>query len=740
MFGFLIFTLTASGLLSSSFKSVAQEDLGATGTTLAVGYKHSCVVTGAGNAKCWGWNLDGQTSVPGDLGRVTAISAGESHTCAVTEEGTVRCWGNNDAYQLDVPEDLGTDEWGKVTQISAGAYHTCALTQEWWVKCWGANGDDQTDQGSPYYQYDQITAGGYHTCGLKRNGEVKCWGDNSEGQSSARGFTDTVTQIEAGEFHNCAVLLDGEMQCWGDSSNQKTSIPAYAADLISVSSGGNHNCIIAQNGTAKCWGNNSEGQTNVPADLGKVSQISAGGLHSCAVQESGSVRCWGSNEDGQLLVPGGFGNASKVVAGENTTCVLNEAGDGQCWGYVVGIPRVLGKVADISVGTYHVCAMTTQTTIRCWGDNSYGQLDVPNGLGTIERLTTYLNASCAISNKGGATCWGEVDHAEYLEGILLDASSAFSGHYAVGGYGHYYLNEKHVCEVASTGLLNCWGNDSDGQAKVPDDLGTVIAVTAGAHHSCAITKENTVRCWGNNWLSQLDVPLALGNVTQISARDNTTCAVTSQGSVNCWGDMENGNIPNYESYGEPIQVMSFKKEFEVLTSPTIAGTGKVGTTLTAKPGNIIPTPDYTYQWFKFKKDWECWCKPIALGSTYIVKASDLGYSIAFTVTAKKSGYLDYSEDTKPKLVVAGSLFKTPSPKILGVAKVKQSVSTLTGSWDSGVTLSYQWLRNGVAISKATSAKYKLTAVDKGKKISVKVTGKKLGYQTVIKTSIPLNIK
>jgi alpha-tubulin suppressor-like RCC1 family protein len=740
MFGCLIFTLTASALLSSSFKSEAQEDLGATGTTLSVGGSHSCAVTVDGTAKCWGSNYAGQSSVPEDLGRVTAISAGSSHTCAVTEQGSVRCWGDNDLDQLDVPEDLGTDEWGKVTQISAGAFHTCAMTQEWWVTCWGSNGEGQTDQGSPYYQFEQISAGGSHTCGLKRNGEVKCWGDNSEGQTNVPFFSEDVSQLESGWFHTCAVFMSGKVQCWGDGSYKKTQIPTEVTNTINISSGDNHNCVILQSGLAKCWGSNSEGQTNVPAGLGKVSQISAGDLHSCAVQESGVLRCWGSNEDGQLLVPGGFGAASKVVAGENTTCVINEVGDGQCWGYVVGVPRVLGKVVDISVGTYHICAMTTQTTIRCWGDNSSGQLDVPSGLGTIERLITYLNATCAIRNKGGATCWGEVDHAEYLERILLDASSAFSNHYAVGGYGHRYLNGNHVCEVTSTGLLNCWGNDSDGQAEVPDDLGTVIAVTAGARHSCAITEAKTVRCWGDNELSQLDVPLALGNVTQISASGSTTCAVISQGSVKCWGFLDDGNIPNYESYGEAIQVLSFKQEFEVLTSPTISGSGKVGTTLTAKPGNISPTPDYTYHWFKFKKDWDCWCDPISFGSTYTVKPSDLGYSIAYTITAKKSGYIDYSEDTNPKVVAVGSLVKTPSPKILGVAKVKQSLSTLTGSWDSGVTLSYQWLRNGVAISKATSAKYKLTAADKGKKISIKVTGKKLGFQTVSKTSAPISIK
>jgi hypothetical protein len=249
-----------------------------------------------------------------------------------------------------------------------------------------------------------------------------------------------------------------------------------------------------------------------------------------------------------------------------------------------------------------------------------------------------------------------------------------------------------------------------------------------------------VKCWGDNEYTQLDVPTDLSDVAQISAVLNKTCAITEQGLIRCWGSIEPRDLNNFESYGEPIRVLSFKKEFEVLTSATISGSGKVGTKLTAKPGNISPTPDYTYQWFKFKKDWDCWCKPISLGSTYTVKPSDLGFSIAVTVTAQKNGYVDYSEDTETKTVTLGTFLKNPTPKIVGVAKVKQTLSAVAGSWDSGVTLTYMWLRNRAVISKATSAKYKLTAADKGKKIYVIVIGKKHGYETMPRESKPVTIK
>ena len=52
-----------------------------------------------------------------------------------------------------------------------------------------------------------------------------------------------------------------------------------------------------------------------------------------------------------------------------------------------------------------------------------------------------------------------------------------------------------------------------------------------------------------------------------------------------------------------------------------------------------------------------------------------------------------------------------------------------------MALSYQWYRAGAKIAKATKPVYTLKAADKGKKITVKVTGRKSGYITVSKTSV-----
>jgi hypothetical protein len=81
-----------------------------------------------------------------------------------------------------------------------------------------------------------------------------------------------------------------------------------------------------------------------------------------------------------------------------------------------------------------------------------------------------------------------------------------------------------------------------------------------------------------------------------------------------------------------------------------------------------------------------------------------------------------------------TLMNTPVPSVSGLPKLGNSLTANAGSWDSGVTLSFQWLRNGSVISGATSSSYVLQNADVGNSISLKVTGSKSGYANVSKTS------
>src|SRR2546423_9352186 len=85
-------------------------------------------------------------------------------------------------------------------------------------------------------------------------------------------------------------------------------------------------------------------------------RLAAGLRHACAIRDDGTVACWGLNYEGQL-------------------------GDGTSVDRTSPVPVVnLGQAISIAAGEFHTCAILGASgTVRCWGDNSVGQL----GNGTI---------------------------------------------------------------------------------------------------------------------------------------------------------------------------------------------------------------------------------------------------------------------------------------------------------------------------------------------------------------------
>ncbi|BDV29860.1 hypothetical protein Microterr_05200 [Microbacterium terricola] len=160
-------------------------------------------------------------------------------------------------------------------------------------------------------------------------------------------------------------------------------------------------------------------------------------------------------------------------------------------------------------------------------------------------------------------------------------------------------------------------------------------------------------------------------------------------------------------------------------TPTISGTPVVGATLTAKPGAWTPGTAFTYQWYANGT-----AITAAKASTLKLAAAQKGKQITVKVTGKKSGFTSVAKTSAKTLKVA----VVATPTISGTAKVGKTLTAKPGTWTAKTTFTYQWYASGKAISKATKSTFKLTSAQKGKTITVKVTGKLSGYPTVSKTS------
>jgi alpha-tubulin suppressor-like RCC1 family protein len=168
----------------------------------------------------------------------------------------------------------------------------------------------------------------------------------------------------------------GEM---GESLTAITDSAGNSVTATSITTGTGYTCVLLDVDSVKCWGRNDYGQLGagkteedheptLRIDLGDgitATAIASGYFHTCAILDNSSIKCWGRNDSGQL----GIGDTGNRGDGSNDIG-LTEMGD--------DLPAVdlgAGRTARaISAGDRHTCVVLDNTYVKCWGENSYGQL------------------------------------------------------------------------------------------------------------------------------------------------------------------------------------------------------------------------------------------------------------------------------------------------------------------------------------------------------------------------------
>ena len=169
--------------------------------------------------------------------------------------------------------------------------------------------------------------------------------------------------------------------------------------------------------------------------------------------------------------------------------------------------------------------------------------------------------------------------------------------------------------------------------------------------------------------------------------------------------------------------------------PVIKGQAVVGKTLTITRGTWKPSGlKFSYQWSRSGKKISK-----AKKSTYKLVSADKGKKITVKVTGAKKGYSTTSRTSLPTAAVVLST-SGGTPRITGYEGFGEPIVSLVltanpGSWKpTGMSFSYRWYANGVAIAGATSRTLRVNGAYVGKRLTVAVTGKKGGYATVTKLS------
>jgi len=342
---------------------------------------------------------------------------------------------------------------------------------------------------------------------------------------------------------------------------QSTEHKAWA--MASIAGGYSHTCTLLNSSAVKCWGYNGDGQLGDGTTTQRNSAVTVTGLssgvrtiatrytHTCALLDTGAVKCWGSNFRGHLgdgtkiakstpvAVSGLNSGVSAISAGNGHTCALLRSGAAKCWGDAgktgdgtdverttpVDVFGLSSGVSAISAAGYHTCALLNTGAVKCWGSENDGTLG---------------NGGGATNKPGGA-----------ISGFSASVIALAAG-------------ERHNCALLSTGGVQCFGQNGNGQlgngtstsSSTPvtvSGISTAVAISANGWTSCALLSNGEVKCWGKNNNGQLGdnsttdrlTPVTVSSLSSAVAIGNGydhTCSLISSGAAKCWGRNDSGQV------------------------------------------------------------------------------------------------------------------------------------------------------------------------------------------------------
>jgi alpha-tubulin suppressor-like RCC1 family protein len=252
---------------------------------------------------------------------------------------------------------------------------------------------------------------------------------------------------------------------WGLGVPASTNVALGVTNVATVVAGAYHNVALKRDGTLLAWGTNSYGilQEPVPPSLSNVVSLSFGPAFGVAALSDGSIASWGA-----------FSNASLMT-----------------------------NALSVSAGYGHVLALTSGGKVVAWGDNTFGQSDVPAGLHDVVEIAAGQTHSMARRKDGTVIVWGRnPDAIEFTRGLSnVVGISAF--------------NDLKLA-ATSDGRVVAWGSNSYGEGTVPPTATNVIQIAAGDRLGVALRRDGTVVRWGTQYPTPTTVPAALRNVVAIS--------------------------------------------------------------------------------------------------------------------------------------------------------------------------------------------------------------------------------
>jgi len=484
-----------------------------------------------GTVAAWGSSFHGQTNVPPGLTNVVELAAGQSHVLALRADGTVTAWGRSNYGETNVPPGLSN-----VVAIAAGYYTSLALKADGSLVAWGLNST-----------YNRIPPAGMTNCVAIATGNgfdvalanQPPLANNLETQ--ARLDLDAVIPLSGSDpdgdplrYRITALPAAGSLFQYTTNGRGAPILttPADVLDgkgrvILAPATGGFTNLLttlsfVANDGLAD----------SLPASvtIQTFSQPFAFTLRAAAISEARATLHGMANPCTWPTVAW-FEYGATTDYGSSTPATT--VGGGSAVGH---LSATISGLAPQEVFHYRLVAsnrmgvaygmnrlFTTGRKVAAWGENWYGQTDIPPSLTNVTAIAAGDAHGLALTTTGEVVGWGSQQFGAATVPAGLTNVASVTG---AGGHGLAVLKNGHIVG---------WGNNTYGQSTPPAGLSNVVAVAGGASHSVALSSDGSVLAWGDNRYGQTNVPAGLSNVVAISASGYHSLALRHNGTVAAWG-------------------------------------------------------------------------------------------------------------------------------------------------------------------------------------------------------------
>jgi hypothetical protein len=274
---------------------------------------------------------------------------------------------------------------------------------------------------------------------------------------------------------------------------------------------------------------------------------------------------------GLLLAGGLAGRATPNPTAAPETPILSGSAPTDLGGEpeppIVSVISELAGVQSVYVRHYDrtsICAILVDSTVRCAGEDGWGELDPPPGLRLIDVKVGH-DTSCGVAIDGTLACWGansgEVRVPGGFDQFIGVSDSMFCALRSDGGVSCFEFGDRDwtrsgwtltndpfltadaspnlLCGVRADGGASCvspyrGGSSADVERFAsPADMELAL-IRVGDETACGLDREGRPACWGRNGPITRDAPNE--RFVDLSLDWSRACGLRADGTVTCWGE------------------------------------------------------------------------------------------------------------------------------------------------------------------------------------------------------------